>query len=121
MSKMSRILLVEDEIILLLDLIDQLTELGFEPVPVTSSKGATSLIDSVDALVTDIELPGSYDGLKLARFAAQRRPNLPIVVVSGGVRPKAEELPKGAVFLPKPYRVDDVRAALESQRITRAA
>jgi DNA-binding NtrC family response regulator len=117
-----RVLVVEDEVILLLDLVDNLADYGFEPVPVTTAKGAVSLLgENVDALVTDIELPGGYNGLQLARLAAKARPNLPIVVVSAGIRPAADELPSGAVFLAKPYRIEDIVAALESQRIARAA
>lgn len=122
MGAKGRVLVVEDEVILLLDLVDNLIDYGFEPLPVTTAKGAASLLDeNISALVTDVELPGGYDGLQLARLAARTRPALPIVVVSAGVHPAAEDLPAGAVFLPKPYRVEDIVAALESQRIARAA
>lgn len=122
MSDLSRILVAEDEILLLLSLVDGLAEHGHEAVPVTSARAAVSLLDTdIDALVTDIELPGNYSGLQLARLTARLRPGLPIVVVSGGVRPKSDELPPGAIFLPKPYRIEDIMAALERQRTARAA
>lgn len=122
MSDLSRILVAEDEILLLLTLVDSLADKGFEAVPVTSARAAVSLLDTgIDALVTDIELPGNYSGLQLARLTARMRPGLPIVVVSGGVRPKADDLPPGAVFLPKPYRVEDIVSALQRQRTARAA
>ncbi|QQR39954.1 DNA-binding transcriptional response regulator [Devosia rhizoryzae] len=122
MGKSGRVLVVEDEVILLLDLVDSLVDFGLEPLPVTTASGAASLLgDNIAGLITDIELPGAYDGLQLARLAARSRPGLPIVVVSAGVRPSREDLPTGAVFLPKPYRVEDIVAALESQRIARAA
>src|SRR5690606_8711574 len=98
MPTLSRVLVVEDEIILLLDLVDNLAEHDIEAVPVTTAKGAVSMIDTIDALITDIELPGGYSGLQLARLAANLRPGLPIVVVSGGVRPSQDDLPAGAVF-----------------------
>lgn len=116
MADLSRVLVVEDEIILLLDLVDNLADFGLEAVPVTSARGAVALIDTrIDALITDIELPGGYSGLQLARLANKIRPGLPIVVVSGGVRPAANELPPNAVFLPKPYRMDDILSALTRQ------
>lgn len=122
MSKLSRILAVEDQVLLLLDLVDNLADHGMEAIPVTSARGAVSLLDTeIDALVTDIELPGNYDGLQLARLAARMRPGMPIVVVSGGVTPSASDLPQGAVFIPKPYSIDHVIAALESQIIAHAA
>ena len=122
MSDLSRILVAEDEILLLLSLVDGLAEYGHEAVPVTSARAAVSLLDTgIDALVTDTELPGNYSGLQLARLTARLRPGLPIVVVSGGVRPKSDDLPPGAIFLPKPYRVEDIISALERQRTARAA
>ncbi|SMQ70285.1 Response regulator receiver domain-containing protein [Devosia lucknowensis] len=121
MTDLSRVLVVEDEIILLLSLIDDLEDLGLDAVPVTSARGAMSLLDQVDALVTDVELPGNYTGLQLARFAATARPGMPIVVVSGGVTPKADDLPVGAVFIPKPYSTATIVAALERQVVARAA
>jgi DNA-binding NtrC family response regulator len=122
MSTTGRVLVVEDEVILLLDLVDSLIDYGYDPLPVTTAKAAAELLDSnVTALVTDIELPGGHDGLQLARLAARLRPGMPIVVVSAGIRPAKDELPEGAVFIPKPYRVDRIVAALESQRIARAA
>ena len=58
MTTLSRVLVVEDEVITLLALIDDLASRQIEAVPVTSARGAVSLLDGIDALVTDIELPG---------------------------------------------------------------
>ncbi len=122
MTDKPRVIVVDDEIILLLDLTDQLTEAGYHVQPVTTARGALSLIDSAtEALVTDIELPGNYSGLQLAKLAAKLRPNLPIVVVSGGVKPAASDLPPGAVFIQKPYRVEAIMAAISRQRDAKAA
>jgi DNA-binding NtrC family response regulator len=122
MSALSKILVVEDQPLLLLDLIDQLAELGLEALPAGSARTAARLLDAgIDALVTDIELGDGPDGLRLARLVAETRPGLPIVVVSGGVRPRADDLPAGAVFIPKPYRVGDIVAALDRQAVARAA
>jgi len=113
MSDLSRILVVEDEAILLLDLVDQLAARGLDPIPAASgSAAARQLGAGIDALVTDIDLPGGLNGLDLARKAARQCPGLPIVVVSGGPRPRPEDLPQGARFLPKPYRLGDILAAL---------
>lgn len=122
MSGISRVLVVEDQPLLLLDLIDQLADFGLETLPASSARTAARLLGSnVDALVTDIELGDGPDGLALARLAARARPGLPIVVVSGGVRPTSAQLPPGAVFIPKPYRLADILAALDRQAIRHAA
>jgi CheY-like chemotaxis protein len=122
MPEVSKILVVEDQPLLLLDLIDQLADLGLEALPAGSARTAARLLDTgIHALVTDIELGEGPDGLCLARLAADAHPGLPIVVVSGGVRPKAGDLPDGAVFIPKPYRVSDIIAALHRQAVAKAA
>ena len=113
MSHISKILVVEDNPLLLLDLCDQLTEFGYSPVPATTAGAATHLLDgTVDALITDIELGAGPNGLALARLAAGAFPHLPIIVVSGGVLPTSAELPTGAVFIPKPYGIDSLLGAL---------
>ncbi len=122
MSEISRVLVVEDQPLLLLDLIDNLADFGIDALPASTAGTAARLLEAgVDALVTDIELGDGPDGLALARLAAQARPGLPIVVVSGGIRPEPGQLPAGAVFLPKPYRVADILAALSRQVMIRAA
>ena len=122
MPEIAKLLVVEDQPLLLLDLIDQLADFGLEAVPAGSARTAARLLTTdIDALVTDIELGDGPDGLCLARLAAEARPDLPIVVVSGGVRPQAADLPAGAAFIPKPYRVSDIVAALHRQAVSNAA
>jgi DNA-binding NtrC family response regulator len=122
MPEIAKVLVVEDQPLLLLDLIDQLADLGLEALPAGSARTAARLLTTdIDALVTDIELGDGPDGLCLARLAAEAHPGLPIVVVSGGVRPAPSDLPRGAVFIPKPYRVSDIVAALRRQAVAKAA
>ncbi|UYO00949.1 MAG: response regulator [Devosia sp.] len=117
-----RILVVEDQALLLLDLVDQLNELGFDAVPASSARSAAHLLNArFDALVTDIELGDGPNGLTLARLAHGRNPAMPIVVVSGGVTPRARDLPHGARFVPKPYRIEHILSALEQQTVAHAA
>jgi DNA-binding response OmpR family regulator len=122
MSNISKILVVEDNPLLLLDLCDHLTELGYAPIPATNAgAGAHMLDETVDALITDIELGAGPDGLALARLAASAFPHLPIIVVSGGVRPTSADLPAGALFFPKPYRVETLLDALKQSSHAHAA
>ena len=121
MTAGTRVLIVEDNPIILLDLCDQLAECGYHPIPASSAASAARLLDeTISALVTDIELGPGPDGLAIARLAAEIKP-MPIVVVSGGVTPSRAELPAHAVFLPKPYSVGDIAMALDRQSLTRAA
>ena len=57
---------------------------------------------------TDIDLPGSLDGIKLAASIRDRWPPIEIILNSGQDTPKSHELPSRAVFLPKPYQFTKV-------------
>lgn len=115
-------MVVEDEVMLLLDLMDNLADHGIDSLPLGMADGAARTLckSDVDALITDIDLPGQNSGLDLAWRCAQLKPNLPIVVVSGGVRPTQAQLPPNAVFVPKPYGINQILSALD-RRVRRAA
>jgi PAS domain S-box-containing protein len=66
----------------------------------------------IHVVFTDIQMPGSMAGLKLARFVRNRWPPIKIVATSGLVRVEDDDLPTGSVFLPKPYRGAEVVAVL---------
>ena len=123
MTDLHRVLVVEDEMLILLDLMDNLVDHGLEVLPLYTTEGALTALRhaNIDALITDIELPGPINGLQLARQAARLRPGLPIVVMSGGVHPTPGELPSGAAFIAKPCSVDRIIAALHSQITAHAA
>ena len=122
MDQIKRVMVVEDEVMLLLDLVDNLADFGIETVALGMADGAARTLckSGVDALITDIELPGTNSGLDLAWNCAQLRPNLPIVVVSGGVRPTRSQLPPNAVFVAKPYGIAQILAGLD-RRVKQAA
>jgi two-component system, response regulator PdtaR len=61
---------------------------------------------------TDIHMPGSMDGLKLAHFVRDRWPPVKIVATSGRVRITDSDLPEGGRFLPKPYFAVEITATL---------
>lgn len=54
-------------------------------------------------IFTDIDMPGTMDGLKLAAFVRDRWPPIKIIVTSGRFIPGAGELPPGVPFVAKPY------------------
>lgn len=117
MDTIRRVMVVEDEVMLLLDLVDNLADFGIESIALGRADGAARTLcsSSVDALITDIELPGTSSGLDLAWRCAQLKPDLPIVVVSGGIRPSPSQLPPNAVFVPKPYGIAQILAGLDRQ------
>jgi CheY-like chemotaxis protein len=68
------------------------------------------LEDRLDITVvfTDIQMPGSMDGLKLASAIRGRWPPIKIVATSGFVNVRQDDLPEGGRFLPKPYSPEQI-------------
>ncbi|KRE04363.1 hypothetical protein ASE63_25425 [Bosea sp. Root381] len=100
------ILVVEDEPILRLDAVDLLTDAGHIVLEAANADEAIALLETrpdITVLFTDIEMPGSMDGMKLARAVRDRWPPVMIIVASGRVLPGAGELPDNVPYLPKPY------------------
>ncbi len=99
-----KILVVEDDPILRFLVGDSLDFDGFEVRTAGSGDEALALLEggqTFDAVVSDIDMPGSTDGLALARWVLREHPHSPVILTSGH-RPRAEELPAGVTFLPKP-------------------
>jgi DNA-binding NtrC family response regulator len=84
-------------------------------LPASASSRAELLDDHEDVqlLVTDINLPGTVNGLKLAAAAKARRPEMNIIITTGYSAPKEDEIPPGSLFIPKPY---NARKMIEAVR-----
>jgi two-component system, response regulator PdtaR len=109
------ILIVEDEFLLRLDSAETIESAGFEVVQASNADEAIAILQArpaIHVVFTDVQMPGSMDGLKLARFVRDRWPPIRILATSGLVRVGADDLPAGSVFLPKPYRGAQVVATL---------
>ena len=105
------ILLVEDEALVRMLGADVLADGGFDVVEASNADEALSILESRSdfrALFTDIDMPGSMNGLELAHVVFERWPDMKILVVSGKVRPVEDELPPGGCFVDKPYRPADL-------------
>jgi CheY-like chemotaxis protein len=101
-----RVLVVEDDPLIRLGISAILTDAGLEVVEAANAgQGIASLEadSSIRLVLTDVDMPGSMDGLKLAHHVSRQWPPVRIIVVSGKVVPKPGELPPDARFLGKPY------------------
>lgn len=109
-------LIVEDEDLLRANAATMLEDMGFDVVSTANADEALAVMvgKPVELLLADIHMPGGRDGLALAREAAERWPEMRIVICSGRIRATAGQLPPGAVFVPKPYTVDDIEKAILS-------
>ena len=99
-------MIVEDESIIRMDAADTIRDAGFDVVEVSNADEAIAVLEQrldICLVFTDIQMPGSMDGLKLAAAVRDRWPPIHIIATSGNVRVTLQDLPKGGRFLAKPY------------------
>jgi CheY-like chemotaxis protein len=100
------VLVVEDEPLILLDIADQLQREGFRVYEAMNADRAIELLmthSDIRIVFTDIDMPGSMDGLKLAAAVRNRWPPVKIIVTSGARIVEITDMPDGSVFFSKPY------------------
>ncbi|WP_420131678.1 response regulator [Rhodopseudomonas sp.] len=105
------VLIVEDEALLRMNAVDIVQEAGFDVLEACTADEAIDILESRDdicVVFTDIQIPGSMDGLKLARAVRGRWPPIQIIATSGRVKVSNDDLPDGGRFLPKPYTTRQV-------------
>ena len=100
------VLVVEDEPLVMMDAIQSLEEAGFEVVDAYDGENALIRLEErpdIAALFTDVNMPGRFDGVALARMAHERRPDMLLLITSGAVKLCGEDIPDDGRFIPKPY------------------
>ena len=113
--KPATVLIVENEVIVQLELAAQLADMGLIALTASNADEAIAVLDAhaeIRLLLTDIRMPGSMDGLRLAHHVRRRWPPVRIIVISGLIDTKLSQLPVDSIFLPKPYRPDGLNDAL---------
>ncbi|MBB2687852.1 UNVERIFIED_ORG: CheY-like chemotaxis protein [Rhizobium etli] len=101
-----KVLIVEDEPLLRMMAVELVEDAGFEAFEAGSASEAIVILETtpgIRILFTDIDMPGSMDGLMLAAAVRDRWPPIQIIVVSGKQTPAARDMPDRSVFFPKPY------------------
>ncbi|MEO7410779.1 MAG: HWE histidine kinase domain-containing protein [Sphingomicrobium sp.] len=102
------VLVVEDEMVLRMRAVDIVEDAGFVPIEAVSADEALKILESRDdisLLFTDIQMPGSMDGLQLAHATHSRWPHIKIVLVSGQIAVTDADKPSDSKFFPKPLGI----------------
>jgi CheY-like chemotaxis protein len=100
------VLVVEDESIIRMQAVVIIEEAGYNVVEACNADEAIAILktrEDIGIVVTDIEMPGSMDGIKLARAIRDQWPPIELIITSGRYRVRINQLPPGAQFMPKPY------------------
>lgn len=116
-TELPKVLVVEDEMVLRMRAADIVEDAGFSPVEAVNADEAIAILESrtdIAVLFTDIQMPGSMDGLKLAHAVHVRWPDIKIVLVSGQVKPTDSERPADSRFFGKPLGVEQMIAELQT-------
>jgi two-component system, response regulator PdtaR len=105
------ILVVEDETLIRLWVADLLAENGFSVLQAKDADAALRVLESrpdVKLLFTDVQMPGSINGIQLAREVHARWPHVLLVITSGRERPTRTEVPDDGHFVAKPYTGEEL-------------
>ncbi len=116
-TEVPNVLIVEDEMVLRMRAVDIVEDAGFRSVEAVNADQAMAILESrsdISLLFTDIQMPGSMDGLKLAHAVHDRWPAIKIVLVSGQVRPSDAERPADSRFFGKPLSVEQMITELQT-------
>ena len=110
------VLVVEDDALLRMHAAEMIEEAGFRVLEAPNADAAILLLESqmdIRIIFTDIDMPGSMNGLKLAQAVANRWPPIRIVATSGHFKIRDGDLPAGGRFIAKPYRSNQIISALQ--------
>jgi CheY-like chemotaxis protein len=113
----SLVLVVEDEFLIRMQTVAMIEQAGYNVVEACNADEAIAILEmreDIRIVVTDIEMPGSMDGIKLARAIRDRWPPVELIVTSGRYRVRTDELPSRAKFMPKPYAPDVLVTAIRT-------
>ena len=109
------ILIVEDELLVGEYLNTVLTDFGYEVIAAADADEAIAVLetrDDIRIMITDVNMPGSMDGLRLAAAVRKRWPPIKIIVSTGKDRPADHQMPEHSQFLAKPYSPAAVLSAV---------
>jgi CheY-like chemotaxis protein len=109
------VLVVEDETFLRMIAVDLIGDAGFEALEAANADQAVLMLeahDDIRIVFTDIDMPGSMDGLKLAGEIRIRWPPIEIILTSGHYDVRNDDIPARGVFFRKPYDHQEVVATL---------
>ena len=111
------VLVVEDEPLILSDAAAMIQDAGFDVIEARSADEAIEILTArsdIRVVFTDIEMPGSMDGLRLARVVRDKWPPVELIVTSGRHKLSEGDLPERGRYIGKPYTPREVTEAIRA-------
>jgi DNA-binding NtrC family response regulator len=116
-SKLTKsVMVVEDEALIRGLCVDVFREAGYDVVEADNADIALKLLEDgrmVAAIVSDVRMPGTMNGLQFSELVSRRWPEIAILLTSGHMRAGEAKLPRNSHFLPKPYKFLDLVRHIE--------
>ena len=110
------VLVVEDDFLNRLHAVNLVEDAGYVAVEASNADEAITILEArkdIRVVFTDIDMPGSMDGLKLAHAIRERWPPIELILTSGHFDLSHDEIPERGRFFPKPYRDQEIISALQ--------
>ena len=109
------VLIVEDQYLLQFAALELVESAGFIGICASNADDAIKILEArqdIRIVLTDVEMPGTMDGVKLAHFIRERWPPVHLIIVSGIAVLNESQLPYGTKFFSKPYHDETIIAEL---------
>jgi two-component system, response regulator PdtaR len=109
------VLIVEDDRLQRMESAQSLMDAGFEILEADNADHAIIMLEShpgISAVLTDVRMPGSMDGFKLAAAIRDRWPPIKVIAISGVLEADAVDMPEGGLFLPKSTGSEEIAMTL---------
>jgi CheY-like chemotaxis protein len=109
------VLVVEDDPLIRMGAVDIVQSVGFEALEAGNADEAIRMLEAradIDIVFTDVQMPGTMDGLKLAHYIRERWPPVKLLLASGNAILVESTLPLGSQFFAKPYNDSAIAEAL---------
>lgn len=110
------VLVVEDELLLRMRAVDMVEDAGYTSVEAVDADEAVTILEArsdIALLFTDIQMPGSMDGLRLAHAVHERWPPIKIILVSGALNLVNSDIPADSRFFGKPLEAKEMIAEMQ--------
>jgi two-component system, response regulator PdtaR len=111
------VLVVDDDFLVRMNAVFLLEEAGFDTLQAGTADEAIGLLETrsdIKVVFTDINMPGSMDGLALAHAVRGRWPTVGLLLTSGYVQVRNEDVPERGLFLRKPYQPAELVRMVQS-------
>jgi CheY-like chemotaxis protein len=109
------VLVVEDEMLLRMKAVDMVEDAGYISAEATDADEALAILQSrsdIALLFTDVQMPGSMNGLQLAHVVHERWPPIKIILASGQLKLSGSDIPQDSRFFGKPLKSDEMIAEM---------